>query len=223
MDKYLFRSDLIHATMNDYDAIIVNSSYMRDHFRDTLKYKGEIKVLLHHSDPRWHVVTTKKASASTLQFGYVGSIPSMDRDGNFLNHNGLQRKYPITMVDTDKRRIPHEVNFEIDVSIRPLDKPVAKFKTSAKVATAAALGHIIITTWEEATKDALLQDYPFALNDSSIENITKMFDLAVKDYEGDQVLWKKGLEIMKEVNEKLSVGTLAVEYEAFLDELVMAQ
>ena len=50
-----------------------------------------------------------------------------------------------------------------------------------------------------------------------------MFDLALEDYNGEQVLWKKGLEMMKEVNEKLSIGTLALEYEAFLDELVMAQ
>lgn len=89
-----------------------------------------------------------------------------------------------------------------------------------KVATAAALGHNIITTWDEAVKDCLPVDYPFALKeDDSLESITEMFRLAIKDYEGDQILWEKGLSMMKEVKQKLSLHNIASEYENFLNGL----
>jgi hypothetical protein len=220
VDKYLFDRKRIHETLEEYDAIVVNSSYMKRHFRNELKYEGAIKVLLHHSDPRWHAAETTEASSSALRFGYAGSLPSLRRDRNFVHRAELQKKYPIELVDTDQGTIPPTVSFDMDLSLRPLDEDVAKFKTSAKVATAAALGHNIVTTWEEATKDCLPAEYPFALNDTSYEAVTNMFELAARDYEGDRTLWKRGLEMMKEVNERLSVDALALEYEGFLDELV---
>ena len=222
VDKYLDPNSkrAIERNLERYHAVIVNNSYRKQYFQDTLEYKGKIKVLLHHSDPRWHRTKTKTTSSS-LQFGFIGTQAAMNSaGGNFLHNAELREHFPISIIDTENKKIPSEVKFEMDISIRSPDEPVSKFKTSAKVATAAALGHNIVTTWEEATKDCLPPDYPFALNDSSIENVTKMFELAVEDYEGDQVLWKKGLEIMKEVNEKLSLVNLASEYEAFLDELV---
>jgi len=218
IDKLLYpEKRFILGHLHEYDAIIVNSSFMKKYFRQELGYNGSIEVLLHHSDPRWHMTKTNVSSQS-LQFGYIGTLDAISH-GNFENHEILTKLYPITLVQTGSV-IGSEVTFEMDLSLRRLGNPFAQFKTSAKVATAAALGHNIITTWEEATRDCLPPDYPFALIDSSLDSIKNMFDLAIQDYNGDKVLWNKGLQMMKEVNQTLSLPAIALEYETFLDDLM---
>ena len=107
-----------------------------------------------------------------LQFGYMGSLPSLKHTDNFLHYKELSSKssssssnqyYPISFVDTDKGELPTTLHYQMDMSIRPLNTEVSRFKTSAKIATAAALGHNIITTYDEAVKDVLPVDYPFLL------------------------------------------------------------
>ena len=49
------------------------------------------------------------------------------------------------------------------------DTDVSKYKTTAKIATASALGHNIITTNEKSVIDILDENYPFILKDSKYE------------------------------------------------------
>ena len=212
VDKYLYHREKIDSNLHDYDALIVNNNYMKNYFQQERNFTGEILVLLHHSDPRWHSTETKTSSTKSLRFGYSGSLPSLNTTDNFLHLRDVKDQYPITLVDTDKGIIPEVVDFRMDLSVRPVNTEVSQFKTSAKVATAAALGHNIITTHDEAVKDSLPDDYPFILRNSSLEALREMMDKAIEDYAGDQKLWKKGLDIMKGVNERLSVPNIAYEY-----------
>eukprot|EP00122_Pirum_gemmata_P005345 Pgem_evm1s4866 len=88
------------------------------------------------------------------------------------------------------------------LSIKPPGTSVSKFKTTAKLATAAVLGHNIITTNDESIKDIL----------PNLASLKAMFELVDKDFYGDKKLWYKGLEIMKKVKKKLSLDVLVRRY-----------
>lgn len=220
VDKYLYRAKMIDASLHKFDAIIVNNNYMKKYFREQRAFKGEIIVLLHHSDPRWHDVKTNQ-DEHKLKFGYSGSLPSLNHTQNFLHVDEVKNVYPFTFVDTDDGEIPTTVDFGMDLSVRPLNTPVSRFKTSAKVATAAAVGHNIITTWDEAVKDCLPKDYPFALQNDTLPALREMMDKAAQDYAGQKLLWKKGLRMMEAVNAKLSLPAIAKEYHDHLERLYL--
>lgn len=223
IDKYLFHKKIIDKQIHEFDALVVNNNYMKTYFQE-IGFGGEILILFHHSDPRWFSVKSISSEKSTLtqslRFGYIGSIPSLKHTDNFMHRIHLQKRYPITLVDTDQGHIPSLVDFQMDISIRPLHSDTSRFKTSAKISTAAALGHNIITTLEESVKDCLPTDYPFLIKDTSLKEVSIMFDLASKDYAGSQYLWKKGLSMMKELNETLTLSAIASEYEFFLIRLL---
>mmetsp|Transcript_8967 Transcript_8967/g.21097 ORF Transcript_8967/g.21097 Transcript_8967/m.21097 type:complete len:322 (+) Transcript_8967:268-1233(+) len=215
VDKYLTKQNIIDETLYEYDALIVNSNFMKDYFIEKRNFTREIFVVLHHSDPRWHNVRTTNESESII-FGYSGSLPSLHHTDNFLHWQDLIKRYPLTFVDTDSGILPEKVDFQCDLSIRPLGTPVSQFKTCAKVATAAALGHNIITTWDEAVKDSLPRNYPFLLKDASLVEIQKMMDKVSADYEGDRHLWNIARRMMEEVNTKLSLSSIAPTYHRYL-------
>eukprot|EP00584_Thalassiosira_punctigera_P022453 CAMPEP_0172564424 /NCGR_PEP_ID=MMETSP1067-20121228/104301_1 /TAXON_ID=265564 ORGANISM="Thalassiosira punctigera, Strain Tpunct2005C2" /NCGR_SAMPLE_ID=MMETSP1067 /ASSEMBLY_ACC=CAM_ASM_000444 /LENGTH=304 /DNA_ID=CAMNT_0013355085 /DNA_START=168 /DNA_END=1082 /DNA_ORIENTATION=+ len=224
VDKYLYKTKTIDATLHLYDALVVNSEYMKEFFRaEPRNYTGQILVLPHHSDPRLTGVETvpNEARHGKLQFGFMGSIPSLKHTDNFLHLKELKQRFPISLVDTDQGDIPPVVDHQMDVSIRPQGSLVSKFKTSAKLATAATLGHNIITTWEAAVRDSLPPDYPYILRNDTLDAAVQMFELSARDYEGDRVLWKKGLDMLKQVDRSLSLPNLASTYQDFLSNLAL--
>jgi len=275
--------------MHEYDALVVNNNYMKEYFLESRKFPGEVFVVLHHSDPRWHNVRTITTSRTTMQstsracticddkespfqiekgldcatdatrindkcnkdsrweetkycrrscykagngyrgdvccddsvsnrivFGYSGSLPSLKHTDNFLHWQQLIKRYPISFVDTNDGDLPEEVDFKCDLSIRPLGTEVSQFKTSAKIATAAAMGHNIISTWDEAVGDSLPGDYPFLLRNSSLGAVQEMMDKVSADYKGERHLWNSATEMMKEANAKLSLSNIASVYRGYL-------
>ena len=101
-----------------------------------------------------------------------------------------------------------KIDFNCHISIRKDNTPESKFKTSAKVVTASALGHNIITTYEQATKDILPEDYPFILKKTDLKSVNKMFDLVKEDFNDKKILWNRGLDIMKTIKEKTSLSKI---------------
>ena len=108
--------------------------------------------------------------------------------------------------------IPDNINFNCDINIRPNDSEIFYFKTTAKIATAAILGHNIITTYDMAIKDILPPDYPFILEDNNLATIIKMIELIRNDYNKDKYLWNKGLTIMYNVKQQLSLDNIIFDY-----------
>ena len=233
VDKYLFnKNEIIHSLNNNiYNRLIVNNIFMKDYFQSKTNFKGNISIIYHHWDNRFSI--TKTLTNDKLVFGYMGSIKSLLHTDNFLHYKTLVHKYPIIFFDTEigkdvttnvinnninyniqytRNNIPNKIQFNCDINIRDPMKDVSKFKTSAKIATSAALGHNIITTYDEAVKDILPENYPFILKGCNINECCEMFELVIKDYYSSKILWNNGLKIMQQVKQTLNIDKVANKY-----------
>lgn len=229
VDKYISFKFLCEKTLKLYDGIIVNSTWMGKYFKQNLNYPKLIHVIHHHWDPRFKNTQT---DCPNLNFGYIGSIEERNVSQNFRHFRQISKKIPIEFYDTEigklvtdkvhkkldfpikysNNNIPKKVTFNCDISIRDKNSNLFNFKTSAKLATAAALGHNIITTYDKAVQDILPDNYPFILRDLSVEEIINFFQKVIDDYQGDKILWEKGLKMMKEVKRKLSIREIVLKY-----------
>lgn len=234
IDKYLYKNQrqIIDDVLknNIITGLIVNSTYMKDYLIQKHNFNGNIDIIHHHWDPRFKNCITK---TNKLVFGYMGSIKSLLHTNNFLYYDKLVKKYNILFYDTEigkyvtnlvkqnklnfpvnhtTNNLPKIVNFNCDINIRPIGTFVSKFKTTAKIATSAALGHNIITTYDEAVKDVLPKEYPFILQKDDYKSVIEMFNLVINDYNGNKELWNKGLKIMKEVKKKLDINNIIKKY-----------
>ena len=221
---------------------IVNNEFMSSHVRRATTYTGDIFVIHHHWDVRL-AEQSRIFPLKQLVFGYMGSIASLNHSDNFLHYRHLMKKYPIQLIDTElgknvtdlvkrnkfhKVKIAHNprnmqnivINFNCHMSIRRNDGPLSNFKTTAKLATAAALSHNIITTREKSVMDVLPEDYPFLLSDSRIPTVCAMMDRMMKDYQSEnQLLWNRGLRMMAVVKQKLSITEIGRQYVDMLEKL----
>jgi hypothetical protein len=232
VDNYIFNYNSIQKIFNFnlVDCIVVNNIFTKNEIIQNNKYNGFIKIIYHHYDPCFeNLILTNQ---NKLKFGFMGSLPSLYHSNNFIYFDKLVHKFNIEFLNTEdgkyyteniKNNIPikssnqinlseMEINFNCHISIRESNTDLFKYKTSAKIATAACFGHNIITTYEESVKDLLPVEYPFILFSDDYESICKMFKLVIKDYNSDKVLWNKGLQIMKVLKKKLSIENIINDY-----------
>lgn len=233
VDKYLYNKKLVIDSLNNnlYKTIIVNNKFMKDYFINNTKFKGNINIIYHHWDSRYSLTTT--ITNNKLIFGYLGSIKSLLHTDNFLFYDKLVKKYDIRFFDTElgkyvtenvknndinynikynTNNIPYCLHFNCDINIRDPKSEISKFKTTAKLATSAALGHNIITTMDESIKDLLPNNYPFILKDTNYETIINMFELVIHDFNTNKILWNKGLDILKNIKFRLGLNNIIKEY-----------
>lgn len=236
-DKYISIKEEVDYGIkkNLYDALFVNNEAMKNFFKN--KTKAEIYVIHHHYDPRYKSVFTN-TEPTDLKFGYNGSILSLFHSNNFLYFQKLAKEYNILFFDTEygldvtpyihsyerlhhylkskqkyvDENLPKNVPYNCEISIRPYGSDVCKFKTTAQIATAAMLGHNIITTYDDSVKDVLPSDYPFLLKNTDYESVKSMFDKVIKDFHTDKMFWKKGLKMMEEVKRNLSLDKIIKVY-----------
>lgn len=241
VDNYIYQKELVQSVIQSgvVDHLIVNNEFMKleIHNENNISSK-DISVIHHHWDPR--ISTARKENQSNLTFGFLGSVASLAHTDNFLHYRTLADEYKVRFYDTengkdvsdlvnnDKKivvtRDPDamaslKIHFNCHISIRKNDGPESKYKTSAKVVTASALGHNILTTYEEATRDVLPGEYPFILKNTDLKSIKEMFDLIKADYADKKVLWKRGLEIMSSVKEQTSLSKIANDYIFIINKL----
>jgi hypothetical protein len=241
VDNYIYQKELVQSVIQSgvVNHVIVNNEFMKleIHNENNISLK-DISVIHHHWDPR--ISTAQKENQSNLTFGFLGSVASLAHTDNFLHYRTLADEYKVRFYDTeigkdvsdlvnaDKKivvnRNPNamqelKIHFNCHISIRKNDTPESKYKTSAKVVTASALNHNILTTYEQATKDILPNEYPFILKDTDLKSIKEMFDLIKADYADKKILWKKGLEIMRSLKEKTSLSKIANDYIFIINKL----
>lgn len=247
VDNYVYEQKGIHNLLSTHPTeiagIIVNSQFMSTHIQQTTKYCGNIFVIHHHWDVRLSSQTKVLVNSHQLVFGYMGSIASLNHSDNFLHYRYLVKKYPIQLIDTElgtnvttlvqqnkfhNVKIIHNpqnmqnivINFNCHLSIRKNNCPLSNFKTTAKLATAAALSHNIITTREKAVLDILPEDYPFLLSDTSLPTICAMMELMMRDYSsGNKVLWNQGIKMMEDAKQKLSITEIGSQYVEMISKL----
>lgn len=241
VDNYIYRQKLVTHIINNklVDHLIVNNKRMKTEMCKNYNFSvNDVSVIHHHWDPR--VSTAVKVNQDNLTFGYLGSVASLKHTNNFLHYNEIVDRYDIKFYDTEigkdvsnlvssglpvrDRTNPNafsslKINFNCHISIREENTPEAKYKTSAKVATASALNHNIVTTYEHATKDILPEEYPFILKKTDKESIFKMFNLIKMDYDTGKVLWNKGLSIMKDIKQSLNIQTVITDYVQLINKL----
>jgi len=237
IDNYLYKKDQIDIMLNNnlVDCLIVNNEFMKKDIYTNTCFKGHVETIGHHYDER--LLQCELKNQNILNFGYAGSLASLNHTDNFLYYQKLIRKYKIEFLDTESGLIKTTniydnyivqptlqtnvsnmiINFNCHISIRKLDSNVSKYKTNAKIATAAALNHNIITTYEESLKDILPYDYPFLLHSDDYETVDNMFNTVLNDYYGSKILWNRGLEIMQQVKEKLHITNILKQYENLCD------
>ena len=116
----------------------------------------------------------------------------------------------------ESNNIPQRISINCQISIRDPSSEVFQFKTTAKLATAIALGHNIITTYEESVQDILPPDYPFLLQSTDLGHVDDMFALVHRDFYSDKKLWNQGLRILEEVKHKLSIEFIVEQYKQIL-------
>jgi len=237
VDNYLYNKNEIDKILDTklIDTLIVNNNYMKNEIRNNINFLGNIEIIYHHYD----IIFEKNIliNQNQLTFGYMGSLGSLRHTDNFLNYKKLMFKFPIEFLNTEDglyytNDILHNIiingthqhnlsdmtiNFNCHISIRKLTDNISKYKTTAKIATASFFNHNIITTYEESVKDILPDDYPFLLKTDDFETINKMFELVIDDYNTDKILWNKGLEIMKEVKNKLSLESIMNDYNRLIN------
>lgn len=241
VDNYIYQKELVQSVIQSgvVNHVIVNNEFMKleIHNENNISLK-DISVIHHHWDPR--ISTAQKENQSNLTFGFLGSVASLAHTDNFLHYRTLADEYKVRFYDTeigkdvsdlvnaDKKivvnRNPNamqelKIHFNCHISIRKNDTPESKYKTSAKVVTASALNHNILTTYEQATKDILPNEYPFILKDTDLKSIKEMFDLIKADYADKKILWKRGLEIMRSIKEQTSLSKIANDYLFIINKL----
>lgn len=233
VDAYLPNKKYIQDLLNRniFNGLIVNNFYMKADIEKTTEFLGNIFVLHHHWDPR--LETAKKINQSELKLGFFGSLASLNHTDNCLHYKKLMSEFSIQMYDcesgvyvknlgfTNRFFRPRRnlnamnnltINFNCHLSIRENNTDVSRYKTTAKIATASALGHNIITTNEKSVVDVLGEDYPFILKDSEYDTVKDMINLVNKDYNTDKTLWQFGLMKIEQVKNKLSINSIAKQY-----------
>jgi hypothetical protein len=241
VDNYIYQKELVQSVIQSgtVDHLIVNNEFMKleIHNENNISLK-DISVIHHHWDPR--ISTARKENQSNLTFGFLGSVASLAHTDNFIHYRTVADEYKVRFYDTeigkdvsdsvnnDKKIVVNrnpdamanlKIHFNCHISIRKDNTPESKYKTSAKVVTASALGHNILTTYEEATKDILPIEYPFILKDTDLKSIKEMFDLIKADYADKKILWKRGLEIMRSIKEQTSLSKIANDYIFIINKL----
>ena len=230
IDNYIYKPELVTDILNSniINTVIVNNKFTVNHIYKNTKFNGSVKVIYHHWDPIYNTAILN--NQDKLTFGYMGSLPSLYHTDNFLYYNDLIQMYQVELLNTEDGKYYNNIltntilgqdqcsleniniNFNCHVSIRKINSNVAKFKTSAKIATASFFNHNIITIYEESVKDLLTDEYPFIIRNDDIESVKDMFTLAINDYNSDKVLWNKGLSIMEKVRERLDITNIKDEY-----------
>ena len=95
--------------------------------------------------------------------------------------------------------------YSIHYNIRETNSIAYKFKPATKLITAAAFNTPIITNYDWAIQDLVPQDYPFLIQDTSLNNIINFID-NIKNINKNQ--WDYSLDIMKEVKYKTALINL---------------
>jgi hypothetical protein len=170
-----------------------------------------------------------------LVFGFLGSINSFVHSNNFMHlRKLLASEHRVVIIDTEsgldvtrelkviadshepynantsqyRMKIPFhniKIPFNVHLSIREEDTDLYNFKTTAKVVTAAALNHIIVSTKEGAASEILPDDYPFWLESSKEYHFFNKLHEMRTDYDANKSLWNRARSMLEGVRRELSL------------------
>lgn len=206
-------------------------------------FTGRCFLLPHHWDPRLAQAVTPPAPCGDTpwSWGFMGSVKCIA--SNLVHYRSLlqdpETKASFTLFDTEAGQvIPHSwllqedanflhqaiqhrennlehltVPFQAHISVRNGKSCEFRFKTNAKLSTAAALGQPLLCTKEDAFVELLPSDYPLFLEDDRWETLqNKLQSIAQASAEERQSLWEQAVAQLAVVKQQTSVYKIASLY-----------
>ena len=214
---------------HQFDVILTNNETMTNDMLLCMQDGTATRfvVVHHHWDPDLNVVRKHLVEQEQLRFGYMGSVRSLAHSNNAGDYAFLTMMddFPICFVDTESgknvtdvlRRQPDVTKlsplpkgtrdvfhklvlpFNCHLSIREPHTDLFRFKTTAKVVTAAALGHVIVTTREPSAVELLGPDYPFYFESVTNDSIRKTLQTVQDDFNGTKEKWTSAKQLLDRV------------------------
>lgn len=139
------------------------------------------------------------------------------RDVPHINYLYSSKKVDfITNLGVEAFSDPKVINsfsqYFLHYNIRETDSIAYKFKPATKLITSAAFNTPIITNYDWATQDLLPRDYPFLIQNTTLNHIVDFIDNIKNIPKKD---WSYSLDIMKDVKHRTSLITLIPQYIEF--------
>lgn len=174
----------------------------------------KIKYIPHHWDIR---LQNYKIDHSKINFKPV-LISNDIRDMSYLyelnSNNIIDIIHNVSYKNYDEY-INLFLQYNIHYNVRDTDSLAYKFKPATKMVTASALGTPLITNYDWAVQDLIPSDYPFLIQNISLDNIVNIIN-DLKHISKTQ--WNYSLEILENIKHKTYLGTLLPEYIEFFEQ-----
>jgi len=143
------------------------------------------------------------------------------RDVPHINHLFTNKKVDfITNLKIEDFSDPNIINkfspYSLHYNIRETESIAYKFKPPTKLLTASAFNSPLITNYDWALQDLIPLDYPFLIQDTSLNNIVNFID-GIKNISKKE--WEYSLDIAKEIKHVTSLITLIPQYINFYNRL----
>lgn len=188
-----------------YDGYIVNSQKMKEWWYREIDtdFKKPIFVIPHHWEDRFvnlPLVDYKK-SPYFYYLGYVGH-----KNQNCLYIDRLKSD---KLLDAHRFGGSNEAYYVdrplngVQFNIRKKDSWEYCFKPATKVSVSAAMGSLIITTYDWSVQDILDESYPYLLKDTNYDSVKDMISYVTETHDGPIGNYAK--EMLKGVIQKTSL------------------
>lgn len=211
--RYNDTMKMIKYNTKQLNGIIVNNNFMKKELSELL-HESKIFIIPHHFDVRLENICSNIITQDALKFAYFGRHPEINTLQSSLEHYEIiSNLYNLLIVDTCKSDLIEEIKnnisfFNCHMNIRKIDEKDFRYRTTAKLATASACYHNILTTYDESIKDILPKEYPFILESYEEKYILNMIEKMKDDFNGDKSLWNKGLDIIRNVKKLLDLENI---------------
>jgi hypothetical protein len=167
-----------------------------------------VHMITHHADPRLNGI---KGPDDYCNIGYFGEI------ANARYASELQGTIDFCLTDTKvagEGWVPRLRHCNVHYAVRKF-RAIDGFKPFLKGFTAAQChSNIIVPRDESDVRYYLGSDYPYILNDGSLNSVLEMIDYAKTSFGGRE--WQRGLEIMTSVRQRCDPAQIEREIRALL-------
>jgi len=191
-----------------FDGIIFCTKTLRDYLQESLPLCHA--VIYQQPDIRY-----VSNAASKYCIAYVGprrNIPKEYR--SFVDIVGTQE---IKETGYTKKIFKTIGSYSCHFNVRPEGSEHFLYKPNTKLATAAACMANIVMSRDSAHIELMDQSYPY-YTASDLASVKKTLDLARRSYRDK--LWRHGLDMIRDLRERLSPQNVAQQYIAFFKEVL---
>jgi len=204
---YFTKWQQLFMTIYQYDAVIVQNQYIHDELVERYSYGGICKVIQHHWDP---ILKVQNYQNRDLDFVFTGlvrdHVDSKELNCNYLDELGI--------------RIGGHFDqyYPCHYSVRKKGSWQALTKSNIKLSNASACGSNIIITHDESIKGLIDPQYPYLMQNDTLEEAQRMIQKVKDTYQGP--IWQQGLKMMGCIREKTKLANIISLYVQLFEEVV---